>query len=347
MPRSLVRVLVVEDSKPFQRFISSKLQIRQDMQVAGEVGDGLTAVQKAKELQPDLVLLDIGLPKLNGLETARRICKVSPKSKIVFVSQEASGDIVQEAFNLGASGYVVKMDAEKELLTAVDAVLRGEQFVSARFAGHDFTGVSKPVADEATLESLRGKTVFTPPFQDKGVARRHEAGFYSGDDSFLGEFTRFIVNALTAGKAVIVIATESHRNRLLLRFRVHGLDIDAAIEKGRYIPLDAPEVLSTFMVNGVLDPVRFQKVAGDLIVETSKSVNGETARIAACGECAPLLWVQGNMEAAIRLEHLWDELAITHKLDVLCGYSLNSFQGGMGSYAFEKICSAHSAIHSR
>ena len=112
------------------------------MQVIGVASDGLEAVQKAEELQPDLILLDIGLPSLNGIEVARQIRKLSPKSKILFVSQESSADVVQEALRLGAHGYVVKIDARRELLEGVNAVLRGEQFVSARFAGHDFTGAS-------------------------------------------------------------------------------------------------------------------------------------------------------------------------------------------------------------
>jgi DNA-binding response OmpR family regulator len=95
-------------------------------------------VQKAEELQPDLILLDIGLPTLSGIEAARRIRELSPESRILFVSQESSADVVRGALAEGAKGYVVKTDARGELLTAVDAVLRGEQFVGRRFSGHDF-----------------------------------------------------------------------------------------------------------------------------------------------------------------------------------------------------------------
>jgi DNA-binding NarL/FixJ family response regulator len=110
------------------------------LQVIGVASDGVEAVQKAGELQPDLILLDIGLPSLNGIEVARQIRKLSLKSKVLFVSQESSADVVQGALGTGAQGYVLKSDAERELLEAVNAVLRGEQFVSGRFAGHDFTG---------------------------------------------------------------------------------------------------------------------------------------------------------------------------------------------------------------
>ena len=99
-----VRVLVVDDYEPFRRFVVSMLK-QTELQVICRDSDGLEAVEKAAELQPDLVLLDIGLPKLNGIEAARRIRELSPKSKIIFVSQESSVDIVQEALSLGAQGF--------------------------------------------------------------------------------------------------------------------------------------------------------------------------------------------------------------------------------------------------
>jgi DNA-binding NarL/FixJ family response regulator len=129
---SLVQVLVVEDNEPFRQFVCSSLAKRPGMQIMCEVSDGLEAVQKAEELQPHLITLDIGLPGLNGIEAAQRIRMRSPKSKILFVSQESSIDIVQHALSLGALGYVVKVHAASELLAAVEAVLRGEQFVSGK-----------------------------------------------------------------------------------------------------------------------------------------------------------------------------------------------------------------------
>jgi DNA-binding NarL/FixJ family response regulator len=127
---SLVRVLVVEDNEPFRRFVCTTLGTRPELQIVGEVWDGLEAVGKAEELQPDLILLDIGLPSLNGIEAGRRIRKLSPKSKILYVSQESSPDVVQEALNLGASGYLNKVRAGTDLVAAVEAALRNERFVS-------------------------------------------------------------------------------------------------------------------------------------------------------------------------------------------------------------------------
>jgi DNA-binding NarL/FixJ family response regulator len=128
---SSIRLLVVEDFAPFRQFIRSTLGERADLQIICEVADGLEAVQKAEELKPDLILLDIGLPTLTGIEAARQIRKLVPESKIIFVSQESSADVVQEAFRLGACGYVVKARAATDLLAAVEEVIPGERFVGS------------------------------------------------------------------------------------------------------------------------------------------------------------------------------------------------------------------------
>ncbi len=128
---SRIRILVVEDNEPFREFIYSILGKSAELQIIGEASDGLEAVHKAEELQPDLILLDIGLPSLNGIEAARRICKLAPKSKIVFLSQESSPEIVRAALSLGVMGYVAKPKAGSDLLVAVETVVQGKPFVSA------------------------------------------------------------------------------------------------------------------------------------------------------------------------------------------------------------------------
>src|SRR5579863_1114987 len=125
----LFRILVVEDFAPFRQFVSSVFDERSDFQVIGEVTDGLEAVQKAKELNPDLIVLDIGLPGLNGIEAARRIRKLSPQSKILFVSQESSVDVIEEALKFGV-GYVIKTHAGSDLLATIEAMRASGQFVS-------------------------------------------------------------------------------------------------------------------------------------------------------------------------------------------------------------------------
>jgi DNA-binding NarL/FixJ family response regulator len=122
--------LVVEDFKPFRQFIVSSLTKMPELQVIGEATDGLEALRMAEELRPELILLDIGLPSLNGIEAARRICQVAPGVKLLFVSQISDIEIVRKALTTGAQGYLLKTDAGTELLPAIAAILRGERFVS-------------------------------------------------------------------------------------------------------------------------------------------------------------------------------------------------------------------------
>ena len=193
-----MRVIVVEDHEKWRHFFSTALQKQPELQVIGEVSDGLEAVQKAQELQPDLVLLDIGLPTLNGIEAARRIREVSPASKILFISENRSIDIVREALSTGARGYILKSDAA-ELLPAVKAVLEGKRFVSTSLAAHGFGGPPDPQTgarfhreDVATLIPTRGVD----------TARQHVVGFYSNDQRLLDDLTQFVGAALKAGNAV-------------------------------------------------------------------------------------------------------------------------------------------------
>jgi DNA-binding NarL/FixJ family response regulator len=127
---SAVRILVVDDFELFRRFAVELLGIRPELQVVSEASDGLEAVQRAVELRPDLILLDTHLPSLNGIEVARQLRSLAPESKIIFLTQEFSADVVEEAFNQGARGYVTKARAQADLVAAVEAVISGKTFVS-------------------------------------------------------------------------------------------------------------------------------------------------------------------------------------------------------------------------
>ncbi len=337
-----VRVLVVEDFEPFRRLICSTLSKRPELQIVEEVADGLEAVQKAEELQPDLIILDIGLPSLNGMDAARRIRTLSPKSKILFMSQESSADVVQEALAVGALGYVVKSHAGRELPDALESVLQGRQFVSSGLSGHYFT----PAPDSKTFDQPDEPHPSPAPERTE-IAHSHEVKFYSDDAAFVVGFARFIQAALKSGSAVIVVATEPHRESLLQKLLENGVDIVAAVEQGRYVPLDVADTLSTFMVNDLPDRARFMKIVGDLFAAAAKASSGDRPRLAACGECAPTLWEQGKAEAAVEVEHLFDEVAKSCNVDIFCGYVLNSFQREQQRHIYERICAEHSAVSSR
>jgi CheY-like chemotaxis protein len=307
------------------------------------VSDGLAAVLKAEELQPDVILLDVGLPKSNGVEAARRIRSVAPKSKILFLSQEVDVEVARVALSDG-HGYVVKSDADNELFAAIEAVVQGKKFVSRRLASPTFADHVYPQAIVQLRPEETVKSSAVPPLVKREVGRCHEVQFYSDDSGFVDGFTSFLGAALKIGNPAFFIGTALHRNAILERLHAESPDIRTAIRQGKYLALDAIEFLSNFMVNDMPDPGWFLKVADDSIVGARKGANGEHWRVAACGECASILWAQGKADAAIRLEELWNQIARTYNVDILCGYPLESLRHEEDSYTFRRICEEHSAV---
>jgi DNA-binding NarL/FixJ family response regulator len=224
---STIRVLIVDDFEPWRGFVRSTLQQRPKVRVIGEASDGLEAVEKAQSLQPDLILLDIGLPGLNGIEAARRIREHAPKALILYLSTLNSLDVLEVALSLGRCGYVLKSNAVGELLVAVDALLEGRWFVGAGLAHHDS-------ASHGTPENVR---------------RRHQVQFYSGDSAFVDSFVLSAEAALRNGKVMVVIASDSHHSDIRGRLKADGVNVENVTEHRFYVPLELPDSLSAFDVS--------------------------------------------------------------------------------------------------
>jgi DNA-binding NarL/FixJ family response regulator len=315
------RILIADDYEGWRRQVRLLFQERPQWQVIAEAADGPEAIQKAEELKPDLIVLDIGLPELNGIEAARRIRQTSPSSKIVFLSQNNDRDVVRAALSTGALGYVHKTNARSELVPAVDAVLRGKQFVSSSLKGYELTENA-----------------------GRGAPHRHDVLFYSDDTVLLDGFTRFIAAALKAGNAAIVLATKSHRDSLLQRLKAGGVDTDGALQQGTYVPLDAADALSRVMVDGLPDPVLFFGSFGGLIETAAKAAKSEQPRVVVCGEEVALLLAEGKTDAAIRIERGCNDLTEIHEVDIVCAYPSSSFHGKEDKHVLQSICEKHSAV---
>jgi DNA-binding NarL/FixJ family response regulator len=129
-PGAPVRVLLVDDYQPWQEAVRSLLEKHTGLQIVGSVANGAEAVGKAEALKPDLILLDIGLPGLNGIEAAARIRQAASSARIIFVTTSHSADVAKLALSNGARGYVLKTSAFQELWRAIQAVLHGSHYVS-------------------------------------------------------------------------------------------------------------------------------------------------------------------------------------------------------------------------
>ena len=275
------RILVVEDHAPFRRLICAMLRERPEFQTI-EAADGLQAVQRAEELLPDLILLDINLPGMSGFEAAKQIRRLAPRARLLFLSQESSQDVVRVALGLGAHGYIHKMSAATDLLPAIDAVLAGERFVSRSLAFTESADAPDP--------------------------RRHEMLFCSNDAALVDAFTLFIAGALSAGDAAIALVTESHRVELLEELRTQGVDIDGALERGTCCFFDA---------DVAPDPVLCREAIERVRAAAARAGKGHP-RIAFCGERAGRLWAAGRTNEAVQLERFGGELP--HDVHILCAY---------------------------
>lgn len=338
--------LVADDFSPWRRFVSSLILPRMpEWHIVCEVSDGFEAVIKAQEHKPDIILMDIGLPGLNGIQAARQISKVAPSSKILFLSAFDSQEVVEEALNTGASGYVAKLDAASELVVAVEAILQSKRFISSRLKG-DIAATTEdaPAADKPVHDELPGLRFVQSPKME--FTRCHEVLFYSDDVALLESVTHFIGAALKYGNAAIVFATKPHRDMLLEELKAQGVEADILIQKGAYVSLEATDVLSTFMVDDWPDPDRFLKSFRNLIESASKAAKARHARVAVFGEGVAVLWAEGKRKAAIQLEQLGDDLARTRKVDILCAYPLN-LHIKEDKHSFEAVCAEHSAVYSK
>jgi len=324
------RILLVEDHEPFRKFVRTFLGQLDDFQLVGEAGDGLSAVRKCVELQPDLVLLDIGLPELNGIQVARQIRQLAPDSRIVFLTQESSSAIVHEALSLGAAAYVIKAHTASDLILAIIAAREGRQFVSSGLDGS--IRLSDPPSP------LGGKDTFFTPLDNRDS--HHEVFFYPDDLSFAAGVSAFIERSLKAEKVVLAVIKESHRQGILKSVQENGVDTRSAINSGRLVFNDPVAFQEAFMPGGRVDPERMLQASSAMVESLMREHPG--ARICACGECGSDLLAQGKVEAALQIERVWDQLSVGYHLDLFCGYIFTGLQRAEDLPGYREISAWHS-----
>ena len=172
----------------------------------------------------------------------------------------------------------------------------------------------------------------------------HEVHFYQDDNFLLDGLVRVIGSALGSGNSGVVIATKAHRDELERRLRAFGIDLPLAIQQGRYQARDASETLAKFMINGWPDSKLFTDAVGAVIAHARASVQSEDSLVAAFGEMVAVLWAEGKSEAALQLEHLWNELAKTHSFQLHCAYPMSLFPNEADADSVRRICAQHSNV---
>src|ERR1051326_2118602 len=308
-------VVVVDDFEPFRRYVCSALEDRDEIQVVGQAWNGVSALEVAERLRPDLVLLDIALPKMNGLEVAKHLRQLVPASKVLIVSQQFSFDMVEAALRAGALGYIHKLRVGIELLPGINAVRLGRYYVGGVFSE-----------------------------RAHGPMARHEVQFVSNDLALQQSFADYITANLKKGTPVIVKTSEKQRSAIWNRLAGAGLDVDRALQTGMLVPIDAAEIISRLFCDGVPEATRFFDIASPLIETAARKGNpGRPPQIALCRHALPTLLDNGGAKA-FRLEGLWNLMARRFGLDILCAYDVDGTERQAG--ILESLRAEHSAIHS-
>ena len=207
------RVLVVEDHEWWRRYISAELEGTSQWQVVGAASDGIEAIQKARDLKPDVILLDVGLPGIDGFEAARRILADDPSSRILFVTEQQSLEIAGAALGTRC------------------ARLRRQIGCGTRPAACDGSSGRRRTFRQRENGG---------PWLRAATIRRHEAGFYADESSLLDGYATFVEGALDAGNGLVMVFTRSRRDRLHRRLQARGIDLDRTIKEGRCLWLDVP-----------------------------------------------------------------------------------------------------------
>jgi len=198
-----MRILVADDHEVVRRGLQVLLEAQPGWEVSAEAADGREAVEKAKELKPDVVILDVTMPILNGLEATRQILKADPKARVVILTVHESDQVVSEVLDAGARGYVLKSDAGRDLVAAVEAVCRNNSFFTSKVAEKVLDGYLKAESRSGTEE----------PSRDRLTPREREIVQLLAEGSSSKE--------VAAALGLSVKTAETHRSNIMRKLGLH------------------------------------------------------------------------------------------------------------------------------
>ena len=199
------RILVADDHEVVRKGLVALLQAQADWQVCGEAGDGREAVEKATQLKPDVVILDIGMPSLNGLEATRQILKANPQARVLVLTLHDSDQVVREVLNAGARGFLLKSDAARDLVAAVEALRRDKTYFTSKVAAMVLEGYLKGGAPNTVPTA--GRSRLTP--------REREIVQLLAE----GKSTKEVAVAL----GLSVKTAETHRSNIMRKLQLHSV----------------------------------------------------------------------------------------------------------------------------
>jgi CheY-like chemotaxis protein len=307
--------VIIADDHPLMLEAASDI-VRRQFELVAAVRSGAAAVEAASEHQPDVVVLDIAMPGLDGFQAATKIRGVSERSQIVFLSNHAGDDYVVAAMTRGASAFVPKMRMGTDLAAAVEHVCAGRTYLPS--------------------------TRVLRQWQRPAGRSCHDLHFYDDDARLIESALDYFAEALMVGDSIVAILTAPHRALLESLAGSCGVDLPALAAAGRYLNVDSHEALDGILVNGEPDTTAFNTLMGTVVDAALAAAVGPRRHVTVFGEIAPLLCARGEYELMARVEALGEAFAATRPMSLLCAYPSVAFDAA--SERADTVCCAHVAV---
>jgi CheY-like chemotaxis protein len=321
---SSVEVLIVDDQARFRRMVRSLIESQPEYRVCGEAGDGIEAVEKVHQLHPDLVLMDINMPRMNGLEATRIIRRESPDCNVIIVTQNDAMVAREQARIVDANGFVTKSDLIRDLLPEMGRVV---------------------MENNGSLDETRNAAANGEPWCGllTGAAPRDHIVQLYQDQQFLNRAVcRFAAAAIANGEGVILVPTIAHWDAFRPRLESEGVDVQAAEKRGQLTIVDADNLLPTFMRDGMPDSPVFMGLAANVVSQARGE--GRYPKVRWWGEMVNILWERGDVAASMNLEDLFDQLAHEQDISIFCSFSMDNFNGDVHARMLPRLSENHSHL---
>ncbi len=219
-----LRILLADDHEIVRRGLCTLLQKHEGWEVCGEASDGREAVEKAKELKPDVVIVDIGMPNLNGLDATRRLLQHDPNFKVIVLTITDADQVIREALDAGARGFVLKSDAARDLVSAVEALQSKRMFFTPRVNDLLLAGFLEKGHPMSRNQSPQLPTL---------TAREREITQLLAE----GKSSKETASALNLSTKTV----ETHRSNIMRKLNLHSIrDLVVYAIKNKIIQIEVP-----------------------------------------------------------------------------------------------------------
>jgi DNA-binding NarL/FixJ family response regulator len=339
-----LRIVVADDHKMLRESLRGMLGTQADMEVVAEADNGRTAITLTQDLQPDIVIMDVSMPGMNGLEATERLTEQCPSSRVVILTRHSEAAYVQPLLQGGASGLVLKQSTSDELLRAIRLVATGKTFIDSGLTRRLVARMKRRTESRAAA-SKRATREDAEPWGGllaRAGPRDHIVQLYQDQQFLIRAVSRFAASAIANGEGVILVPTAAHWEAFRPCLEADGVDTRAALERGQLTVHDADAFLPRFMRGAMPEAPVFLALAAEVIAAARGG--GRYPKVRWWGEMVNILWERGDVAGSMKLEDQFDRLAHEHEIAIFCSFVMDNFSGAVHSRMLPRLGHNHSHL---